>query len=111
MGTGHQQRQLRPTLRLRQSQSWRYGGHGNDGEAGWLGPARHHHDRATRLGPSRFGGALSAHWPQMVLLRADERPVSDARANRDRAVLLPRHWLAGGRVAQPVEAATAEGQV
>ncbi len=63
----------------------RAGRHGDDGEAGRLGPARKHHRR--RAGG---GGVVRAHRAQVVLHASRVRGVLDARAGAGRHHLLRR---------------------
>ena len=60
---------------------------------------------------SRPGRGVPSDRPQMVLLGADERSVPHSRSDREGPVLLPRHRLAAGRLAQPPQAAAAQGQM
>ena len=80
---------VRPRRAAGRRQARRADRHGDDREAGRLGPARHHHPRRAD------GAALPADRPQVVLLGADVGCLPDAGPDRGRAVVLLRAALAG----------------
>ena len=83
---------VRPERAAGRRQARRADRHGDDREAGRLGPARHHHPR--RAGRRR----LPADRPQVVLLGADVGRLPDARA-RPRPACPASSCRAGGRTA------------
>lgn len=75
------------------------------------GSSRHNYDSASSHQPSRLGITISAHRSQMVLLRSDERHISDACSDRERPFLFCCDGLVAGRLAKSSQNPAVEGQV
>ena len=102
---------LRCARRLRQGEARRHGRHGDDGEAGRLGPSRHDHDGPAGHGRRGSGAPylLTGHkWFFSV-------PMSDlfltlAQTEKGLSCFIATGWLPDGR-AQPPQDPAAQGQV
>ena len=106
VGAAADRHELRPRAQAGRREGQRAVRHGDDREAGRLGRARQHHARAG--GRRRLVGA---HRPQVVLQRADVRPLPRPRADRRGRHLLRAAARAARRRAQRgLPAAAPQGQ-